>query len=92
MIGTATVHAQGPIPDASPGSAARGPASITVIGPELRLADAYATAIWSSALTGGLDDAWARLGGTGYEALAVDVRGTVRATPGMAELLVRPAA
>jgi thiamine biosynthesis lipoprotein len=92
VTSTPTVHAQGPARDATPRPAARGPASITVIGPELRLADAFATAIWSGALSGGLDDAWAWLGGTGYEALAVGVRGTIRATPGMAELLVRPAA
>ena len=70
----------------------RGPASITVVGPELRLADAYATAIWAGALRTGLDDAWAWLGGTGYEALAVQTGGSIRATAGMADLLVRPAA
>ena len=90
--GHRTVHAQGSVTAGRPRPQARGPASITVIGPELRLADAFATAIWSGALTGGLDDAWAWLGGTGYEALSVDVRGTVRTTAGMADLLVRPAA
>lgn len=70
----------------------RGLASITVVGPELRRADAYATAIWAGALRAGLDEAWAWLGGTGYEALAVDAHGGIRGTPGMADLLVRPAA
>jgi thiamine biosynthesis lipoprotein len=70
----------------------RGPTSITVVGPELRLADAYATAIWAEAGASGLDDAWAWLGGTGYEALSVEQDGGIRATAGMADLLVRAAA
>jgi thiamine biosynthesis lipoprotein len=87
----APVLAQNPgRPGAAPGRRAGDPASVTVLGPELRLADAYATAIWAGALTSGLDDAWSWLGGTGYEALAVDTRGAMRTTAGMGELLVGP--
>ena len=82
----------GPDPRRSTAPIRRGLASVTVVGPELRLADAFATAIWAGALRGGLDAAWAWLGGTGYEALAVDAHGVVRSTAGMADVLVRPAA
>lgn len=67
-------------------------ASITVVGPRLSLADAFATAIWAHARTAPLDLAWGWLRGTGYEALAVDRIGRVRGTPGMAAHLVRAAA
>jgi thiamine biosynthesis lipoprotein len=70
----------------------RGSSCVTVVGPELRLADAYATAIWAGWLAGSLDQAWGWLGGTGYEALAVDGSGMLRATSGMADLVVRAAA
>lgn len=67
-------------------------ASVTVVGPLLGLADAFATAIWAHARTGPLDEAWQWLAGTGYEALAVDRLGRVRGTAGMPGQLVRPAA
>ena len=67
-------------------------ASITVVGPSLGLADAFATAIWAHARTSPLVHAWTWLTGTGYEALAVDRAGRARATDGMAAHLVRPAA
>jgi thiamine biosynthesis lipoprotein len=69
-----------------------GLASVTVVGPQLGLADAFATAIWAHARTGPLDQAWDWLAGTGYEALAVDRLGRVRGTAGMPGQLVRPAA
>ncbi|HEX6888462.1 MAG TPA: FAD:protein FMN transferase [Candidatus Nanopelagicales bacterium] len=62
--------------------------SITVVGPDLRLADAYATAIFAGTLTESLAAAWAWLPGTGYAVLAVDAAGGVRMTPGMAQHLV----
>ena len=67
-------------------------ASITVVGPLLGVADGFATAIWAHARTAPLDQAWAWLVGTGYEALAVDRLGRVRGTAGMAPHLVRAAA
>jgi thiamine biosynthesis lipoprotein len=67
-------------------------ASVTVVGPLLGLADAFATAIWAHARTASLDDSWAWLTGTGYEALAVDRDGRVRGTAGMSSRLVRAAA
>jgi thiamine biosynthesis lipoprotein len=66
--------------------------SVTVVGPRLGRADAFATAIWALALQGPLDRAWAWLAGTGYEALAVDGAGVVRGTPGMRAHVVAPAA
>jgi thiamine biosynthesis lipoprotein len=69
-----------------------GLASVTVVGPLLGLADAFATAIWAHARTSPLDEAWRWLAGTGYEALAVDRLGRVRGTAGMPGQLVRPAA
>jgi thiamine biosynthesis lipoprotein len=66
-------------------------ASITVVGPDLRLADAFATAIWARALDEPLGSAWAWLPGTGYDALAVDPQGHLRVTPGMPGHLARAA-
>lgn len=66
--------------------------SVTVVGPQLRYADAYATAVWARARRQPLADAWAWLAGTGYQALAVDRAGWIQATTGMAAHLARPAA
>ena len=66
-------------------------ASITVVGPLLGLADAFATAIWAHARSAPLDEAWGWLAGTGYEAVAVDRTGRVRGTHGMDAHLVRAA-
>lgn len=70
--------------------AARTWRSITVAGPRLSLADAFATAVWAGALVADLEQAWAFLAGTGYEALALDHRGALRTTPGMRQYLVDP--
>jgi thiamine biosynthesis lipoprotein len=59
-------------------------ASVTVVGPELHLADAFATAVWARALDEPLDAAWAWLAGTGYEGLAVSAAGRLRRTEGLA--------
>jgi thiamine biosynthesis lipoprotein ApbE len=66
-------------------------ASITVVGPDLRLADAYATAIFAGCLSQSLEAAWAWLPGTGYAALAVEAGGTLRMTAPMARHLVAQA-
>jgi len=58
----------------------KGVLSVTVAGPELTAADAYATA---ACAMGQDDPAWtARLLGRGYEALTILADGTVRTTPG----------
>lgn len=67
-------------------------ACITVVGPELRLADAFATALWAQSLARPIEQCWGWLTGSGYEALAVERSGAVHATPGMGAHLVRPAA
>lgn len=67
-------------------------AAVTVVGPDLRLADAFATAVWAHAQAHPLHVAWSWLAGTGYEALAVGRGGWVRWTPAMAQHLVRAAA
>lgn len=59
-------------------------ASVTVVGPELHLADAFATAVWARALEEPLDAAWAWLARSGYEGLAVSTAGRLRRTEGMA--------
>lgn len=78
------------------GPAGTGPsprlACVTVVGPDLRLADAFATAVWAGALNRPLAEAWAWLAGTGYEALAVADGGSARTTDGLSRHLVRPAA
>ncbi len=63
-------------------------ASVTVAGPNLSLADAFATAIWALARDHPVDEAWQWLAGTGYEALAIGAEGWVRRTPGMGQFLV----
>lgn len=67
-------------------------ACVTVVGPQLRLADAFATAIWAHAKVRPLAQAWSWLAGTGYEALAVERSGRRHSTPGMGQHLVRAAA
>jgi thiamine biosynthesis lipoprotein len=67
-------------------------ACVTVVGPQLRLADAFATAIWAHARVRPLAQAWSWLAGTGYEALAVERSGRRHGTPGMDQHLVRGAA
>lgn len=66
------------------------PASVTVFGPDLGLADAFATAIWAHAGQRPLEEAWSWLPGTGYHALVVGATGSLTATPGAAAHLVRP--
>lgn len=65
-----------------------GLASISVIGPELSLADAYATAIWALARQRPVPEAWEWLEPTEYEALAVLSNGQLETTAGMREHLV----
>lgn len=65
-------------------------ASITVVGPLLGVADAFATAIWAHCRHLPLEQAWTWLAGTGYEALAIDDSGRTRATTRMADRLVQP--
>lgn len=72
--------------------AGAGLSSVTVVGPDLCLADAFATAIWAHARTRELDEAWAWLEGTGYEALAVGRTGRIRTTSAMSAHLAQPAA
>jgi len=68
------------IVDPHTGRPPTGVLSVTVAGPELAAADAYATAAYAMGQAG---PAWtAGLAGRGYEALTILVDGTVRTTPG----------
>lgn len=67
-------------------------ACLTVVGPELRLADAFATALWAQAKSRPVAECWGWLAGSGYEAMSVERSGAVRTTPGMGAHLVRRAA
>ena len=82
-LGSSSWPPRGPVPKL---------ACLTVVGPELRLADAFATALWAQAKARPAAECWGWLAGSGYEAMAVERSGTVRATPGMGARLVRPAA
>jgi thiamine biosynthesis lipoprotein len=69
------------IVDPHTGRPPEGVLSVTIVGPELALADAYATAAYAMGQAG---PAWTtRLAGRGYEALTILADGTVRATPGL---------
>jgi thiamine biosynthesis lipoprotein len=69
------------IVDPHTGRPPEGVLSVTVVGPELATADAYATAAYARGPAG---PAWtARLADRGYEALTILADGTVRATPGV---------
>lgn len=57
-------------------------ASITVVGPRLGLADAFATAVWALSARRPLDAAWEWLP-PDYDALAVTIEGRIATTPGM---------
>ncbi|MGD0832920.1 MAG: FAD:protein FMN transferase [Candidatus Dormibacteria bacterium] len=72
------------IADPRRGGPASGPLSMTVVGPSLTYADAYATAAFVMG-----DDGAGWVGGIGgYEALAITARGTTVSTPGIAALIV----
>ena len=70
--------------DPHTGRAAIDVASVTVVGPELAIADAYATA----ALAMGLDAPDWLAGLEDYEALVIDAGGYLWQTDGMGELAV----
>jgi thiamine biosynthesis lipoprotein len=70
------------IVDPTSGSAPRGVVSVTVAGPDLGLADSYATAAFAM----GPDGAAWTLGVEGYEALTILNDETVLTTPGFPEL------
>ncbi len=65
-------------------------ASVTVVGPDLGIADAYATAIWALAMDRPMSEAWQWLPATGYAALAVTTGGSILTTPGMGTYVVAP--
>ncbi|MBL7488022.1 FAD:protein FMN transferase [Frankia sp. AgB1.9] len=71
------------------GAPASGLASVTVVGPDLTLADAYATA----GLAAGLEawDLLADLGQDGWEWLTVEAAGRLRCSPGLRQQLARHA-
>jgi thiamine biosynthesis lipoprotein len=70
------------IVDPTSGSAPHGVVSVTVAGPDLGLADSYATAAFAM----GPDGAAWTLGVEGYEALTILNDETVLTTPGFPEL------
>jgi thiamine biosynthesis lipoprotein len=72
------------IADPRLGGAASGLLSMTVVGPSLTYADAYATAAF---VMGDAGAAWVA-GIDAYEALAITSRGTTVATPGIESLIV----
>jgi thiamine biosynthesis lipoprotein len=82
-VATSGAYERGPhVIDPRTGRAPEGVASVTVLGPELGTADAYATAAFAMGLDGpawtaGLDD---------YEALTILADGRVLSTPGVAAL------
>jgi len=69
--------------DPRTGRAPRGVLSVTVAGPDLGTADAYATAAFAMGLDG---PAWTATLGGGYEALTILAGGRVLSTPGLAAL------
>jgi FAD:protein FMN transferase len=69
--------------DPRTGRAPRGVLSVTVAGPDLGTADAYATAAFAMGLDG---PAWTATLGGGYEALTIVAGGRVLSTPGLAAL------
>jgi len=80
-VATSGAYARGAhIVDPHTGRTPAGVLSVTVAGPELASADAYATAAYAMGQAG---PAWtAGLADRGYEALTLLVDGTVRTTPG----------
>ena len=82
-VATSGSYERGPhIVDPRTGRAPAGVASVTVLGPDLATADAYATAAFAMgvegpAWTAGLDD---------YDALTILADGRVLSTPGVAAL------
>jgi FAD:protein FMN transferase len=79
-VATSGAYERGPhIVDPRTGRAPRGVASVTILGPDLAVADAYATAAFAMgvegpAWTAGLDD---------YDALTILADGRVLSTPGV---------
>jgi FAD:protein FMN transferase len=69
--------------DPRTGRAPRGVLSVTVAGPDLGTADAYATAAFAMGHDG---PAWTATLGGGYEALTILADGRVLSTPGLAAL------
>jgi FAD:protein FMN transferase len=67
------------IVDPQTGKAPRGVLSVTVIGPDLASADAYATAAFAMGPAG---PAWTASIGAGYEAMSILANGRVLCTPG----------
>jgi FAD:protein FMN transferase len=82
-VATSGSYERGPhIVDPRTGRAPEGVASVTVLGPDLATADAYATAAFAMGVEG---PAWTA-GLDGYEALTILADGRVLTTPGVAAL------
>ena len=82
-VATSGSYERGPhIVDPRTGRAPEGVASVTVLGPDLATADAYATAAFAMGVEG---PAWTA-GLDGYEALTILADGRVLSTPGVAAL------
>ena len=83
-VATSGAYERGPhVVDPRTGRAPRGVLSVTVAGPDLGTADAYATAAFAMGLGG---PAWTATLGGGYEALTILADGRVLSTPGLAAL------
>ena len=83
-VATSGAYERGPhVVDPRTGRAPRGVLSVTVAGPDLGTADAYATAAFAMGLDG---PAWTAMLGGGYEALTILADGRVLSTPGLAAL------
>jgi thiamine biosynthesis lipoprotein len=79
-VATSGAYERGPhIVDPRTGRAPRGVASVTVVGPDLATADAYATAAFAMGVEG---PAWTA-GLDGYDALTILAGGRVLCTPGV---------
>jgi thiamine biosynthesis lipoprotein len=82
-VATSGSYERGPhIVDPRTGRAPQGVASVTVLGPDLATADAYATAAFAMGVEG---PAWTA-GLDGYDALTILADGRVLSTPGVAAL------
>jgi FAD:protein FMN transferase len=83
-VATSGAYERGPhVVDPRTRRAPRGVLSVTVAGPDLGTADAYATAAFAMGLDG---PAWTATLGGGYEALTILADGRVLSTPGLAAL------
>jgi FAD:protein FMN transferase len=87
-VATSGAYERGPhVVEPRTGRAPEGVASVTILGPDLATADAYATAAFAmgvdgAAWTAGLDD---------YDALTILADGRVLSTPGVAALRAQTA-